>query len=198
MFDPVGFQELARPLYWFMTLGKPETKQMRDELLDLLHHTGESIRSLVRLDQHLFSVNESDFQDSFRDIFNECRLSYTAGDAPDKARSHCTDIRRDLKRISFKAAKLFRTELGKWSEVNRAFDRLVYADIDFLAGFADALKRLEAELEEVSRLLTGGDSDQAWQKYEALRQSVRRDVTALTNEIDALRAAEDHIRLNLT
>ncbi len=199
MFDVTALQTLLEPLGWFLTLGKSDTKEMRTEIQELLHHTGQSVRTLIELETTLAGLNEQTLtKDSFYNVYLHCKYTYTGNDAPELARTHCSDIRRDIRRISFKAAKLFRTEWGEWKNVGNSFSKLENADLAFLEEFGSSLRRVDAELDVVNDLLKKDDKAAAWTRFSGLRDDIRSDVESLRTVIERLRQAEDHIRLVLT
>lgn len=199
MFDITALQTLLEPLGWFLTLGKSDTKEMRTEIAELLHHTGQSVRTLIELETILAGLKEQAFnKDSFYDVYLHCKYSYTGNEAPELARTHCSDIRRDIRRISFKAAKLFRTEWGQWKNVAKSFSELEGADIKFLEDFGSALRRVDVELDTVNNILQNDDKIGAWKRFSVIRDDIRKDVESLRAVTERLRQAEDHIRTVLT
>jgi hypothetical protein len=202
MFDVAALKAFVGPLAWFMKLGKSDTAQVRNEIAELLQHTGESIRTLTDVEELLASVKEADFdRNSFWQLYIHCSQVYTGGAAIDKARTHCTDIERDLKRLTFKVAQTMRTEIGSWKSVDQAFDVLTNADKRFLSEFGGALARLDRELRAIWEMLPedpNADRRSAWRRFEALRLEVRGDVDSLRIVTDQLKAADTHVRLMLT
>jgi hypothetical protein len=199
MFDIAALQKLAEPLAWFLTLGKSDTEHMRSELLDLLTHTGQSVRSLIELEKTLAGLKEAEFsKDKFMNVYLHCKYVFTGNDASERARTHCTDIQRDVRRINFVAAKVLRTEMGNWKNVDKSFADLENADDTFLSEFGGTLRGVDAKLDEVQDLLDKKKRAAAWAAYETLRKDLRRDVDALSKIVDQLRKAEDHIRSVLT
>lgn len=199
MFDLAALQTVLEPLGWFLTLGKSDTKEMRTEIAELLHHTGQSVRTLIELEMTLAGLKEQEFtKEAFYDAYLHCKYSYTGNEAPELARTHCSDIRRDVRRISFKAAKLFRTEWGEWKNVAKSFSKLEDADLQFLKEFGSALRRVDAELDAINETLQNDDKAGAWKRFSALRDDIRKDVESLRAVTERLRQAEDHILTVLT
>jgi len=199
MVDLSIFQKLLTPLGWFLTLGKTDAEYLRGELSDLLHHTGESVRSLIEIEQLLAGLDKPQFRaETFSELRLHCEYTYTGHEASRKSRSHCTDIRRDLRRISFKLAHLGRTEIGQWKALRKAFWELEHGDENFLERFETTLHRLDSELRAVDALLTAGNLDGAWKRFLDLRSDIRKDVESLRDVVGTLGKAEDHIRRVLT
>jgi hypothetical protein len=199
MFDVAALKAFLGPLAWFLTLGKSDTEQMRAEIGDLLHDTGQSIRTLLELEEILSGVDKRRFSErTFSQVYFHCRYTYTGADAPERAWTHCGDILRDLRRISFKAAKLLRTEWGEWSQIDESFNVLADSDRRFLYDFGRALQKLGEELDTVLGLLKEGQKQLAWSRFTSLREELRRDVAGLQDVVTALRKADDHVRAVLT
>lgn len=199
MIDLAAFQKFLEPLAWFLTLGKSDTEHVRQEIADLLHHTGQSVRTLIEIEKALATLKEANFdKDTFFDLRLHCEYTYTGSEAARKSRSHCTDIVRDVRRIGFKTAQLGRTEWGEWKSIGKAFSELENADANFLEDFEEVLGKLGSELEGISGLLDHGDRAAAWARFLELRSDIRKDVQALHEVVDTLSKAEDHIRRVLT
>ena len=199
MFDVAALKAFLEPLSWFLTLGKSDTQQMRVEIEDLLRDTGKSIRTLLEVEEVLTGLDKRKFsQKTFDHIYLHCTYTYTGADAPERARTHCGDILRDLRRISFKAAKVLRTEWGEWWEIDKSFVALADADRRFLNDFGVALHKLDSELNTVRGLLKKGKKEAAWNRFGAVRMELRKDVAGLQDVVKALRKADDHVRAVLT
>lgn len=199
MFDVAALKAFLEPLAWFLTLGKSDTEQMRVEIKDLLHDTGKSIQTLVELEQVLLGLDKRKFNErTFFEVYLHCTYTYTGADAPERARTRCGDIVRDLRRISFKAAKVLRTEWGQWKQIDKSFASLADADKKFLDDFGEALRKLDSELKAVHEFLKKGQKEEAWRRFTAVREDLRKDVASLQDIVDALRKADDHIRAVLT
>lgn len=137
-------------------------------------------------------------QQRFSPIASHCFWFFTSPEAAQKARTHCTDIERDVARVEFKTAKLLRTEDRNWKGINVAFRTLMSADSSFLEQYAAELARIGAELEATGKLLDDGKTQQAWKKYNGLRASLLSSRQAFSNEISRMQAAQTHVHRLLT
>jgi hypothetical protein len=199
MFNLLALKEFLGPLSWFLTLGKSDTDHLRAELQDLLHHTSQSLKSLIELSEALYEIKREDFNmESFAKVYAHCLNNFVGPDSLQKVRTHCTDIQRDLNRINFKVVKYLRAELGTWKNLNNSFRRLADADDDFLKYFQDDMERIESKLRIVFQLLNEGKTDDAWSDYCALRASLLQDHDQVREELQKLAEAENHIRRLLT
>jgi hypothetical protein len=194
MLDIGQIKFLAASFDWFLNIGASDAKKVRDELQDLLNHCAQTIKSAVELGETLYQVKSEDFsEDTFRPIFFHCVKNYTSPEAARQARSHCTDIERDVARIKFRLTRLLRADNLQWNSLDQAFARFSDADGDFLVQFERDMQLVQSELQEILTL-TRTDPQQAWQKYEQLRETLTADLAKLTGELKKMRDAEDHIR----
>jgi len=193
------FKEFLNPFAWFLSLGKGDIDHVKSEIADLLHHSSQSLRSLLELSQTLEDIPRSDFsKERFGPIANHCWWFFTTDRGLQKARTHCTDIQRDVARIKFKMAKILRTENQNWKGINDAFGRIMDADRVYLHNYEDELSRIGGELSAIDELLKKGATDAAWQRYGDLRSSLTQSRQSLSNEIAQMQKAQIHIHELLT
>jgi hypothetical protein len=198
MLEIWAIKRLGQTFGWFLQLGAADAKQMRDELQDLLDHCSQSIKALAELVESLYEIRSDAFsEDTFRPIFLHCVQNFTSPEAARRARSHCTDIDRDVSRIQFKAVKILRSDNLQWKNIDSQFAIVHDADGDFLDLFERDMRLVNSELQEILNLVQT-DRGQAWQKYDQLRAALLADLAALRTEFDKMRQAEDHIRRLLT
>lgn len=194
-----ALREFLNPLAWFLSLGKGDTDNIKGEIQDLLQHSSASLKSLLELSDVLEPIPQPEFtKERFWPIANHCLAFFASPEAAHQARTHCTDIRRDVARINFTMAKILRTENLDWKGINNAFQNLIDADQSFLTEYADELTRIGDELNAIGKLLDGGNADAAWRKYDALRASLHGSKQALTNEIARMQNAHAHVHELLT
>ena len=209
-----NFKKALEALSWFTTLGANDTKHVRDEILDLLHHSSKSLKTLNDLAETLEPVIRKNFnKEFFRSIYFHCLNNFTNPEAAKQARTHCTDIARDINRISFKISKFFRTERDfsfttknvqdsppePFKNIDEAFQMLMDGDKEFLIEFEKELNRIGNELQETFNLLFKTEQvDEAWEKYDKLSKSILDERQNLKKEIEKMEKAENHIRRILT
>jgi negative regulator of sigma E activity len=95
-------------------------------------------------------------------------------------------------------AKILRTEDRNWKGINDAFDTLMDADKSYLEQYDVELARIGAELEEIDKALKDGKMQQAWEKYNNLRNSLLSSKQAFSNEILRMQIAQTHVHKLLT
>lgn len=199
-----ALQNFLKPLGWFLSLGKEDTKQIRDALEDLMLHTSASLKSFVELREVLEEIPESSFDQSTfaKKIYFPCTASLTGSEAALKARTHCTDIARDVDRINFRISKFLRTENMDWKGINESFRELMDADLTFLNDFEALMKMVDQELGAIYELLeekTGARKhEEAWNRYQALRSHLHEQDQKLRETLQNLRSAQTHVRKLLT
>jgi len=141
------FKEFLSPFAWFLSLGKEDADHIKSEVADLLHHSSQSLKSLIELSQTLEDIPRSDFSKArFGPIANHCWWFFTTDRGIQQARTHCTDIQRDVARINFKMAKILRTENRNWKGINDAFGSIMDADRVYLHNYEVELSRIGREL----------------------------------------------------
>lgn len=192
-----------KPLGWFLTLGKQDTKHIRDELEDLLVHTSTSLKTFIELREAMVEIPEAAFdQAAFEKVYYYCRKTFTSSDAAGKARTHCTDIIRDIDRIEFKVSKYLRAENMDWKGLNQAFSDLKGADVTFLHHFETLVDKVDQDLLEIAKLLESkldtNKRKDAWKRYESLRRHLAEQDQGLVDTLKALRDAQVHVRRLLT
>jgi transcriptional regulator of heat shock response len=191
-------QELLKTFGWFLRLGEDDTKNVRREVNDLLTHACQSLQSLLELSDALEDLPIERFNNNaFWPIQRHC-LVFSSSDAVLQVESHCIDIQRDIARINFRMAKVLRTEVGNWKEIDEAFKSLITTKGTFLGEYKKELQRIDKELQEISDLLNKGKNSDAWEKYGTLRSSLMQDRESLREQIKRMDEAEQHIRRLLT
>ena len=193
------FKEFVDGFAWCLKLGKSDTEHIKGEIEDLLTHSSQSFKSLIELTDTVQDIPQAHFnQQTFGPVANHCRWFFTSPEAAQKARTHCTDIQRDIGRINFKAAKILRTEGANFKGINGAFRNLVGGDINFLNQYSEELERIGKELDAIDGLLLKKDADTAWKRYTALRDSLLISKRSLSDEIALMQKAQTHIHQLLT
>lgn len=190
---------LLSPLEWFLSIGKEDVEHVKAEIADLLQHSSQSLKSLLELSAVLEEIPRGKFsQETFGPIANHCLWFFTSPQAAQQARTHCTDIQRDVARIKFKMAKILRTENRDWKGIEKAFQRLMDADHYYLHHYEHELMRIGSTLSEISDLLKKNQADAAWRRYLKLRKSLTNSCALLANEIAKMQKAQTHVHALLT
>jgi hypothetical protein len=199
MIDLTKLPNVLNAFAWFSRLGKDDTDHVKTEIADLLQHSSQSLRTLIELEDTLVDIPLQEFtRERFWRVANHCFCVFTSPEAAQKARTHCTDIQRDVARINFKMAKVLRTENLDWKGISQAFAELQNADGKYLCGYKEELTRLGAELDAIGNVLNNGDTQRAWEQYRALRISIQTSRQALSNQIGLMQQAQTNIHSLLT
>ena len=190
---------LLNPLDWFLSIGRGDAEHVKAEIADLLQHSSQSLKSLLELYTILEDIPRSYFsQQTFGPIANHCLWFFTSPDAVQQARTHCTDIKRDVARIKFKMAKILRTENLDWKGIDKAFNRLMDADYYYQHLYEMELHRIGIELNKINKLLSDDSVDSAYNQYVELRKSLTKSCDALSSEISKMQKAQTHVHELLT
>ena len=190
---------LLSSLDWFLSIGKGDVEHIKGEIADLLQHSSQSLKSLLEMSDILEDIPMGDFsQQTFGPIANHCLWFFTSPHAAQQARTHCTDIQRDVARIKFKMAKILRTENQDWKGIDDAFRRLMDADHYYLHHYEMELGRIGSELSDIGNLLDKGKTKEAWQRYVDLRKSLTHSRKSLSREIAKMQQAQTHVHMLLT
>ena len=190
---------LLNPLDWFLSIGKADVEHVKAEVADLLQHSSQSLKSLIELSSVLEDIPRGDFsQQTFGPIANHCLWFFTSPQAAQQARTHCTDIKRDVARIKFRMAKVLRTENQDWKGIDRAFNRLMDADHYYLHLYEQEMHRIGSALNSVGEQLSNDHTDAAWNQYTELRRSLAGTCGTLSNEIAKMQKAQTHVHALLT
>ena len=191
MIDLTKLPDLLNPFGWLSRLGKGDTDHVKAEIADLLQHSSQSLRTLIELDDTLADIPLQEFKPAkFWPIANHCFWFFTSPEAAQKARTHCTDIQRDVARINFKMAKVLRTENLDWKGISQAFAELQEADLNYLGEYEKELTRLGSELQAIGTNFSSGDTQRAWDQYQALRASIQTSRLAMSNQIGLMQKAK--------
>jgi hypothetical protein len=190
---------LLNPLAWFLSIGKEDVEHVKAEISDLLLHSSQSLKSLLELYTVLEDIPRNNFtQQTFGPISNHCLWFFTSPEAVQQARTHCTDIKRDVSRIKFKMAKILRTENQDWKGIDKAFNRLMDADHYYQHLYEMELWRIGDELRKIDKFLSEDAADAAYDQYVELRKSLTKSCEALSNEISKMQKAQTHVHELLT
>ena len=193
------FKEFVSGFAWCLKLGKEDTEHIKGEIEDLLNHSSQSLKSLIELTDTVQEIPQAQFsQRTFGPVANHCRWFFTSPEAAQRARTHCTDVDRDIGRINFKMAKILRTEGADWKGIGVAFSALLDADRTFLNEYSEELERIGKELDAIDELLNRGDTESGWKRYTALRDSLLTSKRSLSDEIALMQKAQTHIHQLLT
>src|SRR4029434_1737308 len=198
MIDLTKLPDLLSPLGWLARLGKGDSDHVKAEIADLLQHSSQSLLTLNDLDETIVEVAAEDFATKFWPIATHCYWFFTSPEAAQKARTHCTDIQRDVARINFKMAKVLRTEGLDWQGISQAFADLLNADQNYLFEYEAELTRLGTELRAIEQLVTSGDIQRAWDQYQALRLSIQTSRRKLSDQIALMQKAQTNVHSLLT
>jgi len=194
MLDLTTARPIVEGLNWMITLGSSEIKNVKVEMRELLGHLSKSLLSLWDVTQQVSSLSDEHFANGFESVYTYFKRFYYDPENLERARTHCTDVSRDVDRITFKLSMLFRTNLGKWSDAEECLRLCLLGDASYIEEYNKNFETLNRELSTVHALVREGKEEEAEQAYRGLRQRLCDDMDHLNAYIKRLREADDHIR----
>jgi len=195
MLDLASIKEIVATLSWLLTLGASEIKHVKFQTEELIHHLSASLVSLWDVTLQVTRLTEQDFsRQNFESISDYFFRFYLDPANISKARTHCGEVARDIDRILFKLTTILRTDIGKWDEAKKNFDKIVYDDGKILSSFQRSIDTLKAELEAVRDKLNAGDIDAAKHLYFGLKGKLTADITKMNASVKVMQQALEHVR----
>jgi hypothetical protein len=189
-----SIKSIVGALGWLLTLGKSDVKHVQDEIEDLIRELSKSLVSLWDATVTIAGIPEAGFNaTSFEEQRDYFMRFYLGPQNISVARTHCGNVQRAIDRITFKVAKVFHTDLGKWREATTKFRDIVNADGQLLTDYDACIETLRGRLESIRHELDN-DVAKAKQAYAALKRELEGDIQQLHLGIKAMKAASDHIR----
>jgi hypothetical protein len=176
-------------------LGKGAVKHVQDEIEDLIRELSKSLVSLWDVTVTITGIPETEFKEaSFEENWDYFQRFYLGPQNISVARTHCGNVQRAIDRITFKVAKVFHTDLGKWGEATEKFRDIVDADRQLLTDYDTCIETLRGRLAGIRGDLEDKDVPEAGRAYAALKHELEGDIQQLHQGIKAMKAASDHIR----
>jgi hypothetical protein len=94
-----------------------------------------------------------------------------------------------LERITFKLAKVLRTNLGKWKEADTHFQAIIDADPVFLGAYQMSIEQLKKHLDQIKADFDARRPAAAKKSYFALKEKVRSDLIEMKKTLTKIEAA---------
>src|SRR5262245_1009020 len=157
-----SIKAIVGALGWLLTLGKSEVKHVQDEIGDLIRELSKSLVSLWDVTVTITGIPEAEFSaTSFEEKWDYFVRFYVGPQNISVARTHCGKVQRAIGRITFKLAKVFDTDLGKWREATEKFRDIVDADRHLLEDYDTCIETLRSRLEGIRGDLKDNDVAEA-------------------------------------
>jgi hypothetical protein len=179
---------------WLMSLGASEIKHVKDETQELLNHLAKSLRSLWDITNEVARLSDEDFRSRFQGVYKYFKDFYYDPEHIEKARTHCSDLDRDIGRIKFKLSVFLRTDIGKWRQAKEGLRHTVLEDHAYINAYKQNFKLLNSKLNEINNLLRENKEKEALAAYQALRIDLSEDLDHLNDYIERMREADTYIR----
>ena len=195
IFNPISLKPYLDAFAWLATLGASEVKGAKKDIEQLIDLVAASLLSFHDLAKEISRTDPQTLTSkSFRDIHDYFRTFYFGQKNVSKARTHCGDVERQIDKITFKFARLFHTDIGKWKQAKKHFSQITYHDGAIIHAFEDVTLRLESDFKKIARLLDARKTKEARVQFAALRAIVDSDADEINKGVTEMRKAYDHIQ----
>jgi DNA repair ATPase RecN len=166
----------------------------------LIDELSKTVRSLEDVRGRLQSLtrSEAEFGESFETAYTYIRDFYTGRQNLSKARTHCSDVRRSVRRIRFKFTKVMTADVGldEWNRVETAIRVITEDDEKFKKLYLSAIEYVFAKLSSVARAVERNPK-KAWKLYCKTIKAFERRLDGLNETLDAIAEAQlvlrDHV-----
>ena len=181
-------------IVWLASLGASEIRQVKDETQELLRHLSKSLKSLWEVTREVAKLSDQSFKSEFPGVYDYFKKFYYDLEAFEGARTHCSDLKRDVGRITFKLSVFLRTDIGKWSQAYQELNLGLLDDVSYMQEYRENFELLNTKLNEIQSLLQQGKDEDALKAYQILRSDLSRDLDHLNDYIDRMRKSDTYIR----
>jgi hypothetical protein len=181
-------------LSWLENLGDDEIRHVKDETRILLTHLSESLIKLWEITHSASKISEKEFHNDFDLIYEKFKVLYYDPESYEAVRIHCTDLKRDVKLIKFKLARILRTDLGSWGDAERALQLGLLEDETYLAEYRKNFETLNQRLNDIYALQRAGKDAEALTEYTAFNKELAPDLDQLNDHINNIRNADTRFR----
>src|SRR5712692_6484411 len=153
MFDMNTVKPIVEGMKWLVTLTAAEIKNVKDETQQLLGHLSASLIGLWEVTKEVSKLSDQDFKTGFPAVYEYFKKFYYDPKAFEQVRTHCSDLKRDEGRISFKLSKFLRTDIGKWKDANQKLQFSLLEDASYIVDYQQNFELLNTRLNEIHGLL---------------------------------------------
>ena len=181
-------------IVWLASLGASEIKHVKDETQELLTHLARSLKSLWEVTREVAKLSDQSFQSEFPGVYDYFKKFYYDLEAFEGARTHCSDLKRNVGRITFRLSVFLRTDIGKWSQAYQQLNLSLLEDVSYMHEYRENFELLNTKLNAIQSLLQEGKHADALNAYQILRNDLSRDLDHLNNYINSMRKSDSYIR----
>jgi len=194
MLELGSVKEIIKVLEWIATFGHSDIERIKSDINDLISELSKSLANLWDVVTQVTSIKEDAFSEkSFEQIYDYFFKFYVGDWNISPARTHCGNVERTVKRIKFKVAEFFHTNIGKWDEVDGKLKLIVDRDGKILREYDASINTLDSSLKEVRALLQNGDIVSAKRKYYSLKSDLESDIQVLSEGVKRMEQASSHV-----
>jgi hypothetical protein len=131
---------------------------------------------------------------AFAGVYDYFKNFYCDLEATEGARTHCSDLKRDVGRITFKLPVCLGTDVGKWSQACQELNLALLEDVSYMRDYRENCELLNTNLNEIQGLLQQGKEEDALTGYQELRNDRSRDLDYLNDCINRMKKSDLYFR----
>lgn len=178
--DLSSIKHIAEELFWFLTLGKSELRQVRTETEELLNDLRKSLVNIWDVTTEVTKLEPGEVTlKTFSPIRNYVYRFYLHPETISAARTHCGYVERDVDRITFKLSTLLHSDLGKWSEARQKLRNIVDFDGTLTTSYDKCIQSIWQEVDAIHNDLMAKQPKKARERYTKLRDDLEGDIRKL-------------------
>lgn len=195
MLDLTSIKNIIDTLNWILTLGKSDLVQVQNETDELIRELSASLIHLWDVTTEITkssasAITEVEFENTYQYFYR----FYLGDPNISIARTHCSNISRDVDRIKFKLANILHTDIGKWSEIDLQLSSIIHNDIDILMDYDNCIKTLHDRMLAIRGNFKTGDTASAQKLYSTLKKELENDIEQLRLGVATMEKAINHVR----
>lgn len=192
LWDIKGILNLLETLH---TFGRDELAGVQEETEELIRDISRSLVSLYDIVTEVTRLKVEEFdEESFDEIYKYFYRFYLNPEDIYKARTHCSNLKRNVGRIKYKLALLPRTDIGKWNDVSMNIESNQDLDEEILRDYNRSIDSLKERLDEIHNKLSEGDCSAGTDIYRRLKDDLYSDIEQLRTAVSKMKAVAAHVR----
>ena len=195
MLELADVSGILRLLERLLTFGRSDIVQVESETDELIRDLSKSLVSLHDVVTQVTRLKPEEFNETaFGEICDYFKRFYLYPEDMDKARTHCSTLKRDVGRITYKLAQFLRTDIGQWEEVSRNIQSEQDLDQSMTKAYDASIEKLNEKLNEIQNNLANGDVATALDLYKRLKADLSADIGELRTGIETMKRVAVRIR----
>jgi hypothetical protein len=179
----------------FLTFGRSDITGVQEETEELIRDISRSLVSLYDVVTEVTRLKVEEFnEEAFTEIYNYFYRFYLNPEDIDKARTHCSILKRNVGRITYKFALVSHTNIGKWNDVSMNIMSSQDLDEEILRDYNRSIDTLKEQLDEIQSKLVEGDFTAGSDVYRRLKDDLHSDIEQLRTGVSKMKEVAAHVR----